>query len=867
MGRKVTLAVCTINQWALDFDGNLKRILQSIQLAKAKGASYRLGPELEICGYGCNDHFFEGDTILHSFQVLAFLLNSPVTRDIICDVGMPILHKNVRYNCRVIFLNGKILLIRPKIQLCNTGNYREMRWFTPWRKMKQTEEFFLPRMISDITGQSTVPFGDGVVSTSDTCIGSEVCEELFSLDSTHIPMALDGVEIFTNGSGSHHELRKLDKRVNLVISATEKAGGVYMYSNLRGCDGERVYYDGCSFIAVNGKVVAQGAQFALQDVEVVTATVDLEDVHSYRGANMTFGAAAIHQPTSYPRVKVDYALTHDDDLVVPLSDAIRVHYHTPEEEISLGPACWLWDYLRRSGQAGFFLPLSGGIDSSSTACIVASMCHLVCQSVRGGDTQVLEDVRRVVRDSEYIPTDPRELANRIFVTCYMGTENSSEETRKRAANLADEMGSYHLGITIDAAVSAVLTIFTAMTSKVPKFKVHGGSHTENLALQNVQARLRMIFAYLFAQLILWARGMPGGLLVLGSSNVDEGLRGYLTKYDCSSADINPIGGISKTDLRAFIFHCVEKYNFSSLITILGAPPTAELEPLSDGQIQQKDEDDMGMTYDELSLYGRLRKISWCGPYSMFTKLLDVWRDELRADQVANKVKFFFQTYSINRHKMTTLTPSYHAESYSPDDNRFDLRPFLYNVRWSWQFRTIDDQLQKLKQISETTQLRHQQFLEKNRGSHMKTTDSGNDVSTTPNSLGTTVKSERFGSERSCELERLIKDAQLERLDRLGAGVHLLGREHGLSAPSRVDAGAENDLSRQPPCPALICVKSEPPEPGAGCGHAHLDTSYRLNGMAEKGMGRRKRSGAELLHAEQSAREIGVTAEKLRVQAQ
>ena len=42
--------------------------------------------------------------------------------------------------------------------------------------------------------------------------------------------------------------------------------------------------------------------------------------------------------------------------------------------------------------------------------------------------------------------------------------------------------------------------------------------------------------------------------------------------------------------------------------------------------------------------------------------------------------------------MTTLTPSYHAESYSPDDNRFDLRPFLYPVNWSWQFRAIDDSL-------------------------------------------------------------------------------------------------------------------------------------------------------------------------------
>ena len=46
-------------------------------------------------------------------------------------------------------------------------------------------------------------------------------------------------------------------------------------------------------------------------------------------------------------------------------------------------------------------------------------------------------------------------------------------------------------------------------------------------------------------------GNTGSLLVLGSANVDESLRGYMTKYDCSSADINPIGGISKKDLRSF----------------------------------------------------------------------------------------------------------------------------------------------------------------------------------------------------------------------------------------------------------------------------------------------------------------------------
>jgi NAD+ synthase (glutamine-hydrolysing) len=34
-------------------------------------------------------------------------------------------------------------------------------------------------------------------------------------------------------------------------------------------------------------------------------------------------------------------------------------------------------------------------------------------------------------------------------------------------------------------------------------------------------------------------------------------------------------------------------------------------------MKQLDEVDMGMTYEELSVYGRLRKIFRCGPVSMF----------------------------------------------------------------------------------------------------------------------------------------------------------------------------------------------------------------------------------------------------------
>ncbi|KAI8440358.1 hypothetical protein MSG28_001692 [Choristoneura fumiferana] len=105
--------------------------------------------------------------------------------------------------------------------------------------------------------------------------------------------------------------------------------------------------------------------------------------------------------------------------------------------------------------------------------------------------------------------------------------------------------------------------------------------------------------------------------------------------------------------------------------------------------------DMGMTYAELSEFGRLRKMQNCGPFSMFQKLVHAWSDKCTPQEVAEKVKHFFRCYAINRHKMTILTPSYHAESYSPDDNRFDHRPFLYRVHWSWQFKAIDDSVAQM----------------------------------------------------------------------------------------------------------------------------------------------------------------------------
>ncbi|CAI5995098.1 unnamed protein product [Closterium sp. NIES-64] len=1055
--RLATLATCALNQWAMDFEGNTNRIIASIREAKARGASYRIGPELEITGYGCEDHFLEHDTCQHAYATLsipltesrhpcppchvasnpaaitassatarmlcniglpvdstwrAYNLNSQLTpfpccllgiweclaaiivsgatagilcdiglpeehrgclaaiiasgatASILCDIGLPVEHRGVHYNCRAFVHSRRILLLRPKMDLANDGNYRETRWFATWKRLGVVESVRLPAVVTAACeGQREVPIGDGVLDLLDR--GGETCEELFTPLAPHIRAALAGAEVVGNGSGSHHELRKLGTRVGLVQSATSKAGGVYLYANQKGCDGGRLYYDGCAMVVVNGQVVAQGSQFSLADVEVVTATVDLDQegggkgehgrmslggsvgamgagggledeegvgagredeeemeeqiveevyeegdwargeeedvmaeggsgggwegdwaseeedvmegvvvpegdeegegaggeeegvvegavVASYRGAISSLreqaSASAPAPSASFPtlsssassspgivRIPSDISICHPSSasLTLATSHPIQIRYHCPEEEIALGPACWLWDYLRRSGASGFLLPLSGGADSSSVAAIVGCMCQLVakdyfrrsgasgfllplsggadsssvaaivgcmCQpvvkghpwshskahvpagddrqegeahvpagddrqegetSIAEGDEQVQQDAERIMglqlaagAAAEEQKRQAARLADRILNTIYMGTENSSQATRSRAKKLASEIGAWHLDTSIDSVVAAVVALFLTVTGLRPRYKLDGGTSAENLALQNIQARLRMVLAFLFAQLLPWVRGHGRGgggggeqagekgkeegrkegtadgqqrggegggrgggeekvpvvgvlerskgrgggseqrgggggfLLVLGSANVDEALRGYLTKYDCSSADINPIGGISKTDLRRFLRWAAVHLGFASLADVEAAPPTAELEPIRADYVQV-DEVDMGMTYEELSLYGRLRKVLRCGPVAMFQHLCHEWRQRLTVAEVAGKVKAFFRFYSINRHKMTTLTPSYHAENYSPEDNRFDLRQFLYNVAWPWQFKQID----------------------------------------------------------------------------------------------------------------------------------------------------------------------------------
>ena len=139
----------------------------------------------------------------------------------------------------------------------------------------------------------------------------------------------------------------------------------------------------------------------------------LFQVRTYR-SSISRGMQAASQPP-YVRLDLETRLSRQDKEADPglaPSEPFKPRFHEPEEEIALGPACWLWDYLRRSGAAGFFLPLSGGIDSCATAVIVHSMCAEVMKGIAQRNDQVIKDVRKVCAepaDSDWFPSTSQEL--------------------------------------------------------------------------------------------------------------------------------------------------------------------------------------------------------------------------------------------------------------------------------------------------------------------------------------------------------------------------------------------------------------------------------------------------------------------------
>ncbi len=210
---------------------------------------------------------------------------------------------------------------------------------------------------------------------------------------------------------------------------------------------------------------------------------------------------------------------------------------------------FLVDYAEHAHARGFVLGISGGIDST----LAGRLAQLA--------------VERMGDDADF-----------VAMRLPYGVQRDEADAQAALA-------------FIRARSVVTLNIKGAVDGMERAFEAGVGRDITDFNKGNVKARARMIAQYAVAG--------DAGLLVIGTDHGAESVTGFFTKFGDGGADLLPLFGLDKRQNR-------------QLLQYLGAPealwakvPTADL---LDGRPQRADEDELGLTYDDIDDYLEGREV-------------------------------------------------------------------------------------------------------------------------------------------------------------------------------------------------------------------------------------------------------------------
>jgi len=631
----IRLASAALNQTPLDWDGNRRRIERALSAARDAGASIVCLPELAITGYGCEDAFFSRGVQQMAAEVLEELL--PATRGLVTCLGLPVYHRKALYNTVCLVVDGRPLGLVAKQFLPGDGVHYEPRWFKPW-----PDDF---KSTVDLLG-SALPIGDLIFDVGGVLIGFEICEDAWVADRPGTGLALAGADVILNPSASHFAFGKQEVRRRYVSESSRAFGVTYVYSDPLGNEAGRMIYDGGTLIAHDGNVVAQGERFSFADFTLATAVVDVEE--SRQRQTRTAG----HRPQlDVEPVGVQFAYPGLEP--EPTREALPVWEHganVKSEEFRRAVALALCDYLRKSRAQGFVVSLSGGADSATVACLVAQMVELgLAELGLAGLRDKLGHIDLAQAES------PADLVARLLTCVYQATAHSSGTTRDAAAGLAQGLGATFYELDIEPLAGGYRELIEAVVGRRLEWA------TDDLALQNIQARSRGPSAWLLANL--------EGKILLATSNRSEAAVGYTTMDGDTCGGLSPIGGIDKAFLRRWLeWH-------ETVVPALGAvnaqQPTAELRPPEEGQT---DEGDL-MPYPLLDAIENAAIGAKHTPLEVFREMHGEFPD-YGTKQLAGYVAHFFELWCRNQWKRERYAPSFHLDDKNLDPKTWCRFPIL-----------------------------------------------------------------------------------------------------------------------------------------------------------------------------------------------
>ncbi|GAA3987568.1 NAD(+) synthase [Hymenobacter antarcticus] len=626
------IAGAALNQIPIDWENNLRNIQTAIEQAKAAGVELLCLPELCLTGYGCEDLFLSDwmpeAALAHLQQVREW------THGICVVVGLPVRLPGRTYNTAAVLRDGQILGFAAKQFLANDGVHYETRFFAPWVAGETTTVSY--------EGE-TWPLGDLIFEHQGVRFGFEICEDAWRADDVRPACRLMGkVDMIVNPSASHFAMSKTDVRYQLVMKASRTFNCTYLYANLLGNEAGRIIFDGELLVARNGHLLLRNQLLSFKEVDMEWVDVDFTTEQ------------------------------------VPAEEIVPLPAPDEYQELNQAMSLALFDYLRKARSRGFVLSLSGGADSCFCAVGVAEMVRLGVAELgveefkrRSGcfakELKVKSEelkanaeasaLSEILTFNSQLLTENQELVRQLLTCAYQGTVNSSDDTYNSAQELAESIGARFHNWDIDEEVAGYVGKIQGALGRDLTWQ------TDDLALQNIQARVRAPGIWLLANV--------QNCLLITTSNRSEASVGYCTMDGDTAGSISPIAGVDKDFVKKWLRWAETTLGYPALRHVNALQPTAELRPLAD---KQTDERDL-MPYVLLNRIERLAFYDRLSPSQVLAKL-DGEETGFDHEQLKAFVRRFYSLWSRNQWKRERYAPSFHLDDYNVDPRSWLRFPIL-----------------------------------------------------------------------------------------------------------------------------------------------------------------------------------------------
>jgi NAD+ synthase (glutamine-hydrolysing) len=641
----VRVAAATLNQTPLDWEGNAANILEAIRRAREEQVGILCLPELCITGYGCEDAFLAPNTARLSLEVLNEIL--PASAGIVVSVGLPVRHNKAVYNACALLADGHLLGFVAKHALAGDGIHYEPRWFKSWPLNERTELEL---------GGKRFPFGEIHFDVSGVKIGFEICEDAWTVSRAGAALALHAVDVILNPSASHFAFGKQAIRRRLVLEGSRAFGVTYIYANLLGNEAGRAIYDGDAMIATRGALVAESRRFSYSSVDLCSATVDIELTRTDQAWLSSYTPEIAASPGQCVRAEFRFPEA-PYERTVARGESWEHGSETREEELARAIPLALFDYLRKSRSKGFVVSLSGGADSAAVACFVWLMTELALAEL--GADGLRERLAHITGLDSC--RSARDFTEKLLTTVYQATGHSGTVTRAAARGVAEAIGARHFEFDVESIVAG----YVGLIEKALGHELEWSKH--DIALQNIQARVRAPSAWLFANL--------SSSLLLTTSNRSEAAVGYATMDGDTAGSVSPIAGVDKAFLRRFLRWLERRgpdgHAVPALAAVNAQVPTAELRPAGEGQT---DEGDL-MPYDVLDFVERAAIRDKRAPHEVFELLTAEFADHSEADLLL-WIERFYRLFARNQWKRERYAPSFHVDDENLDPKTWCRFPIL-----------------------------------------------------------------------------------------------------------------------------------------------------------------------------------------------